>query len=159
MLTLDMFIHLEPVDRNAWQGSPDDRPLNELGIRQAEQLAANLAGEPISALYSSVAARCQQSVQALSASTGLPIEVLPEFQDSADNAYAQLNRIRADHPDGRAVICSYGDVVPALLAYLAERYAVQPLPRDNRRGVVFRVTYDGASCGLAFREPAPDFPR
>jgi probable phosphoglycerate mutase len=35
-----------------WQGH-SDRPLNETGLAQAEELAEELAGEPIAAVYSS----------------------------------------------------------------------------------------------------------
>ena len=159
MLTMDVFIHMETVDRNTWQGAPDDRPLNDVGRRQAEVLAADLTSEPVDALYSSAAARAQQSVEPLSAKTGLRVTVLPDFQDTAEKAFGELERIHAANPDGRAIVCSYGDVIPALLAYLAERYHLTPPARDNRRGVVFRVTYDGASGGLAVREPPVDFPK
>ena len=159
MLTLDLFVHLETVDRNTWQGAPDDRPLNDVGVRQAEALAARLMAEPVDALYSSAAVRAQQSLQPLSAKTRLPVTVLPDFQDTAEKASSELERIHAATPNGRAIVCSYGDVIPALLANLAERYHLTPLARDNRRGVVFRVTYDGASGGLAVREPPLDFPK
>jgi broad specificity phosphatase PhoE len=159
MSTLDLFIHLETVDRNTWQGAPDDRPLNEVGARQAEALATDLTSAPVDAIYSSVAVRCQQSLQPLSAKTGLPITLLPNFQDTAEKALSEVEQIHSAHPEGRVIVCSYGDVIPALLANLAERYHVSPLARDNRRGVIFRVTYDDASGGLAVREPPADFPK
>ena len=36
MFQLDIFIHMDAVDRKAWQGAPDDRPLTDLGKRQSE---------------------------------------------------------------------------------------------------------------------------
>ena len=150
MLTLDLFVHLDAVDRNAWQGAPDERPLTDVGREQAGAMARTLSASPVDALYSSVALRCRASMEPLAARTGLPVTVLPTFQDTADKALAVVEEIRAHYPDGRVVICSYGDVIPAVLAVLAQRWHVEPPPRDNRKGVVFRVEY---GTGIELREP------
>src|SRR5215467_11851019 len=111
MLTLEIFIHMDAVDRNAWQGAPDDRPLTPLGERQSERIAEELTAGPVQAIYSSQAVRCRESLAPLSSRVGLAVQVLPEFQDTAEKALGALNQIRAAVPDGRAVLCSYGDVV------------------------------------------------
>jgi broad specificity phosphatase PhoE len=67
VLTLDMFIHVDAVDRNQWQGAADDRPLTELGQQQAERLAQELGAEPLQAIYSSAAARALRRSQNVSA--------------------------------------------------------------------------------------------
>jgi broad specificity phosphatase PhoE len=76
VLTLDMFIHVDDVDRNQWRGAPDDRPLTELGQQQAERLAQELGAEPLQAIYSSQAQRCRESLAPLSGRVGLPVVVL-----------------------------------------------------------------------------------
>jgi broad specificity phosphatase PhoE len=158
MLTLDIFIHVDAVDRNQWQGAPDDRPLTYLGRRQAERIAQELGAEPLQAIFSSQALRCRASLEPLARLSGLSVVVLPEFQDTAEKALGALGEIHARVPEGRAVLCSYGDVVPALLTYLASEWGTEPPQRDNRKGAVFTLRYDGQSGAIETRGPSPDFP-
>jgi len=158
MLTLEIFIHMDAVDRNSWQGAPDDRPLTLLGDAQSMQIAEELTSGPVQAIYSSQAVRCRASLAPLAARLGLHVQVLAEFQDSAEKALGALNEIHAAVPDGRAVLCSYGDVVPALLNYLTSAWG-QPNPaRDNRKGAVFTLRYDGGGGSVEARGPSAEFP-
>jgi 8-oxo-dGTP diphosphatase len=159
VLVLGIFIHMDAVDRTAWEGEADDRPLTELGQRQAEQIAEEFAAAPLQAIYSSQALRCRASLAPLAKLTGLPVHVLPGFQDTAEKALDALHEIHAALPDGRAVLCSYGDVVPALLTLLATQWGEPPPPRDTRKGAVFTLRYDGAGGSIESRGPSPDFPR
>jgi 8-oxo-dGTP diphosphatase len=158
MLTLEIFIHMDAVDRNAWQGAPDYRPLTPLGERQSERIAEELTSGPVQAMYSSQAVRCRASLAPLAARVGQPVQVLPEFQDTAEKALGALNEIHAAVPDGRAVLCSYGDVVPALLNYLTSAWGQANPARDNRKGAVFTLRYDGASGSVDTRGPSAEFP-
>src|SRR5579863_7828737 len=99
MLTLDIFIHVDAVDRHQWQGAPDDRPLTDLGRRQAERMAQELGAEPLQAIYSSQALRCRASLEPLSRSSGIAVVVLPEFQDTAEKALGALREIHAHIPE------------------------------------------------------------
>lgn len=181
MFTLETFIHLEAVDRKEWKGVPDDRPLTPLGRKQAERIAQALAGAPIDALVSSPALRCRQSLEALAATTGLDVEVMPGFRDtlgyqapegwgsgdradplggaqSAGSAFAALSRLHERYPSGRVILCSYGDIIPALLAFISGYYGVDMPPRSRRRGAVFAVGLDAAHATLATRDAPADFP-
>jgi broad specificity phosphatase PhoE len=153
-----MFIHVDAADRNQWQGAPDDRPLTELGRQQAERIAQELGAEPVEGIYSSQAVRCRDSLAPLSRKVGVPVVVLTEFQDTAEKALGALREIHASIPDGRAVLCSYGDVVPALLGYLANQWGAEPPRRDNRKGAVFTLRYDGSSGSIVARGPSDGFP-
>jgi 8-oxo-dGTP diphosphatase len=184
VLTLDIFIHLDAVDRRQWDGAPDDRPLSELGRRQGERLAEELGATAISALVSSPALRCRASLEALAARTRLPIEVAPGFKDTggyqapagwgnaerpgpdplggaqaAGSAFAALTDLRARFPDGRVILCSYGDIVPALLAFLSGAHGIDMPARNNRKGVIFTVRTDGRSTALETRDAPGDFPQ
>jgi 8-oxo-dGTP diphosphatase len=158
MLTLEIFIHMDAVDRNAWQGPADDRPLTPLGERQSEHIAEELRREPVQAIYSSQALRCRASLAALSRRLSLPVQVLSEFQDTAEKALGALEEIHSAVPDSRAVLCSYGDVVPALLTYLTGKWNQPTTPRDNRKGAIFTLRYDGASGSVETRGPSVGFP-
>jgi len=55
---------------------PPGPPLTELGQRQAEELAERLAGEPVVAVYASVAVRATQTAARVAARHGLPVNVV-----------------------------------------------------------------------------------
>ena len=58
-------------------------PLTELGRRQAESLAARLAGEPIVAVYASQAIRAQQTAAPLARRFSLDVQVLDGVHEVA----------------------------------------------------------------------------
>jgi len=182
-LTLDIFIHLDAVGRNDWQGEADERPLTDKGQAQAERIAEELGSEKVDGIFSSPAARCTQSLAPLAQKTGLPVQVVDGFRDtrgykapagwenpdrpadplggalSAGSAFAALREIHAQIPDGRAVLCSYGDIVPALLAFLSGANDETMPAKDNSKGAVFTVTFDGEKATVKGRPPTPDFPQ
>lgn len=183
-LDLDIFIHLEAVDRAAWSGDPDERPLTELGRRQAERMAELLAASgPVDALFSSPALRCRQSLEPLSQRLDLPVEVLPGFRDtlgyrapagwenperpgpdplggaySAGSAFGALQAVLTRDSLRRAVLCSYGDIVPVFLAFLAGACGVEVPPRSNARGFLYLVELRDSRAKLSSRPPPADFP-
>jgi broad specificity phosphatase PhoE len=54
---------------------PPGPPLNELGLRQADELADALAVEPVDGVYASTALRAQQTAQPIATRHGLTVEV------------------------------------------------------------------------------------
>jgi 8-oxo-dGTP diphosphatase len=186
VLVLEIMIHLDAVGRGDWSGAPDERPLTELGRRQAEEMAAALGRDPIGGLFSSPARRCVESLEPLARHANLPIEVVDAFRDTggyqappgwgnaeraggnplggalaAGSAFDGLRAIEAKVPNGRAVLCSYGDIVPALLAFLCGAYGQDMPSRDvaNRKGTLFRITVEGEKVGLEWADAPSSFPR
>jgi 8-oxo-dGTP diphosphatase len=182
--TLDIFIHMDAVGRNEWSGAPDDRPLTEAGKAQSARIAEVLRGDRLDGLYSSPATRCRESLEPLAEWTGLPVVVMPGFRDtlgykapsgwenpdrpggdplggalSAGSAYAALKQVQSElSEDGRAVLCSYGDIVPALLAFLAGAHGIEMPARNNKKGAIYTVTIDGDSASLSLAAPPEGFP-
>ena len=72
-----------------WQGQIDV-PLNARGRQQAEQVAAELAGEGISAIYASDLQRASQTAKALSRLTGLPVTDDPRLREINQGAWQGL---------------------------------------------------------------------
>ena len=73
MATRIILVRHGETDWNAerrWQGH-SDRPLNEAGRRQAEELAARLDGAPIDAVYSSDLLRAHETARLLAEPRGL----------------------------------------------------------------------------------------
>lgn len=184
-MILDVLIHMDAVSRQSWSGPPDERPLTQLGRRQAERMADVLASDPVDGLFSSEAQRCRQSLEPLSARASLPIIVIEHFRDThgfrapagwalpdapaahplggalaAGSAYRGLEQIRRTIGDGRGVLCSYGDIVPALLAFLAGANDLPMPARDGftDKGVIVRITVEGETVAVVSGGPPPGFP-
>ena len=87
----------------AWQ-TDEQRPLSARGTADAERIAALLAREPISAIYSSPARRAQQTVAPLAQRLVLPILIEVDLRErvlSAAPVDDFMTAIRAcwDNPD------------------------------------------------------------
>lgn len=72
-----------------------DRPLTELGRRQAEQLAERLADIPLAAVYSSDLARARTTAEAVAGPRGLAVVILPELREVDVGAWSGLTREEA----------------------------------------------------------------
>jgi broad specificity phosphatase PhoE len=65
----------------ALDSRPPGSPLNALGREQAERVADRLAGEPVVAVYASVAPRAQQTAAPIAARHGLAVEVVDDIHE------------------------------------------------------------------------------
>lgn len=176
MTTIELVRHAKAHSRDAWWGRPDrDRPLTEPGMDQARLLAQVLGqqGEPISHLYSSPWVRCTQTLEPLADEMGLAVLEVDELgevvslpvHDGGDawvtsawlagRALAFINRVVAEHPGGRAVACSHGDVIPALVALLVGRDRLDVTDVRCPKGGRFTLEFDGSRCVAATHHPPP----
>ena len=73
--------HAEPVPVGTPDVADDDRPLTDAGLRAAAELAEELDGWEISAVYSSPYARALETVTALADRRGLTVQVLPDLRE------------------------------------------------------------------------------
>jgi broad specificity phosphatase PhoE len=65
----------------ALDSRPPGMPLNEAGREQARRAAERLAGEPVVAVYASVAPRAQQTAAPIAARHGLEVTVVEDVQE------------------------------------------------------------------------------
>lgn len=77
-----------------WQGHAD-RPLTALGLRQAAELAEELAGVPLDAVYSSDLRRARETAEAVAAPRGLPVVVLRDLREVDVGSWSGLTRAEA----------------------------------------------------------------
>jgi 8-oxo-(d)GTP phosphatase len=116
--------HASAGDRQAWEGDDRERPLDERGRGQADELVLRLAPFPIDAIYSSPAARCIGTMEPLAAARGLDVierdELAEEWQSEEG---AELLRRLAGQD---IVICGHGGLEQAL-----------PERRTWRKGAAF----------------------
>jgi 2,3-bisphosphoglycerate-dependent phosphoglycerate mutase len=73
--------HAEPVAFGTLGVEDDERPLTDAGRDAAEELARELDGYEISAIYSSPYARAVETVSILARRRGLAVSVLPDLRE------------------------------------------------------------------------------
>jgi len=73
--------HAEPVPVGTPDVSDDDRPLTDAGRSAAAELAAELDGWEVSAIYSSPYARAMETVRLLAERRGLRVQVLDDLRE------------------------------------------------------------------------------
>jgi broad specificity phosphatase PhoE len=126
-----------------WQGWADP-PLNDLGRRQAAELAARLRGTRLDAVYSSDLRRAHETAALVAAEHGLPVVADPELREIDVGSWSGLTRpeiderfggvrpdgetreqhaarvraaaarIAAAHPGGRILLVTHGGTMRAL---------------------------------------------
>ena len=116
-----------------YQGHADP-PLNKTGRGQAEQLAEQLAQEPIEAVYASDLRRASETAEIVGARLGLRVDLEPglreidvgswqgltkeqidgrpwdgeTYEHHSERVTCALREIAARHPDGRVLVVSHG---------------------------------------------------
>ena len=180
--TLIVVPHADAGDRNAWTDDQDRRPLSALGRRQAGQLTAGVGA--VDAVFSSPARRCTETVAGIAAASGVDIVEMDDLREltyvvehrawdawtpeppMSDYmlAVAGLGRvtravvgIARQLPEGRAVVCAHGDLVP-LFAVFASAHLGVALPEPIARGGWFEMDVSGEAAGIRSRgalQPKP----
>jgi phosphohistidine phosphatase SixA len=119
--------HAWAGDRDDWEGDDRERPLDERGRRQAEELVERLQPYPIEAILSSPARRCVETVEPLARARGLEIELRPELgEDRQEGEGVALVRSLA----GRDVaVCGHGGL----------EYSLAEPPPKWKKGAVLIV--------------------
>jgi probable phosphoglycerate mutase len=74
-----------------WQGNAD-RPLTELGRRQADELAERLASTPLDAVYSSDLLRARETAEAVARRQGLEVRTLAALREVDVGSWSGLTR-------------------------------------------------------------------
>jgi 8-oxo-dGTP diphosphatase len=108
--------HADAGDKRAWTGHDDDRPLSDLGQREAHALVELLAGYPVGEIVSSPAVRCVQTVQPLADRHRLDVRV-----DGALSVDAELElpmSMLLDPDRDGMVLCTHGELIKPLLSKL-----------------------------------------
>ena len=111
--------HAKAGSRKDWSGDDRLRPLSKAGHRQAEALVPLLVGYPITRVLSSPFVRCVQTVEPLAVKLGLDVDARPELAEAVDidEPLRLVRELAATSP----LLCSHGDVIPALLDALVEQ--------------------------------------
>ena len=175
--TIELVRHAKAHSRDRWWGRPDrDRPLTEAGMDQARALAQVLpeGSSPIVKLFSSPWVRCTQTLDPLADAMGVnvvDVDALGEVvslpvHDGGDawvtsawlggRAVSFIDRAVAEYAGKRVVACSHGDVIPAVVALIVGRDAVDVTDVRCQKGGRFTLEFDGGRCVSATSHPPPE---
>lgn len=138
--------------RSQWDGSDMTRPLNDLGRIQAKELSLKIAAIAPTWLVSSPFLRCIQTLQDLSDLTGLPILADERLAENGD--MTAILQMLEQAPD-RAVICSHGDVIPALIRTLENRGMAITTAPNWQKASVWVIQRNAATFISAAAWPPP----
>lgn len=149
--------HAHAGDRRTWALPDDERPLTQAGVAQAEWVADHLAGAGITAVLSSPAVRCLQTVAPLAGRLG--VAVLPEAglaEEADDDAVTDL-LARVVGADGASVVlCTHGNIIPVVLDHVRRGGAAfaRP-PHDWKKGSIWELGVDAGRVTEARYHPPP----
>ena len=138
--------HASAGSRATWQGDDHERPLDECGYAQADELVRLLAHFDPTEIVSADFVRCRETVQPLAEALGISIRderVLSEldYPGREQEAVTLLRTIGGPHH--ASVACSQGDVIPDLLGRLAAEDAVDLPDVSSRKGSTWALTFQG----------------
>ena len=135
--------HANAGNRYEWTGLELERPLTRSGRRQADAIAQRLRTERVTRLLSSPYLRCRQTLEPLATALDLPIEITPELAEGLDfNAVVEL----LERLPEQSVLCSHGDVIPAVVRALQWRGLVLDGPTDTRKAAIWVLERVGRDC-------------
>lgn len=147
--------HAKAGKKSQWKGPDLTRPLDELGRVQAKALAAKISEVAPTKLMSSPFLRCVQSLEDLSELTGLPVITDERLAEERDVAAAI--QLLEQAPD-RAVICSHGDMIPAVIQILEGGGMTITSTPDWRKASVWVLERNMKSFISAAAWPPPSAP-
>jgi len=152
--TLFLVRHATAGDRSKWKGNDLRRPLTKSGGRQSAAIAAKLAPRGIERVISSPYDRCTLTMEPLSKLAKAPIEVTDALAEEPDlDATWDLIESLIGY---NAVLCSHGDVIPAMM----NRLMWAGLSIESRfycsKGSTWEVEVDGGKFTTGTYVPPPE---
>lgn len=131
-MAIHLVRHAKAGSRPDWHRPDDLRPLTNSGLVQAAAVADALRGRNVIRILSSRYVRCVQTVQPLADKVGIDVEPHPALAEEASlkQAFALFEEVAESGQE--TVLCSHGNIIPALL------------DRLQRRGIA--LIADGWSC-------------
>jgi broad specificity phosphatase PhoE len=126
--------HAHALSRSDWDGDDGGRTLSSRGYRQARRLVPRLIEMKPARIISSPLVRCVETVRPLAEAAGLDVEEDDRLAEGSSRAAVELLRARSS---ADAVLCSHGDVIPYLLAAVAneDRVDLGTAPRVEKASV------------------------
>jgi len=154
-VTLHLVRHASAGQRSSLDGDDLERQLDDRGREQAQALVPFLADTPIRAVWSSMAARCLQTVEPLATAHQVAVEPRRELTEGARTApLLELLREQA-LAEGDLVLCSHGDLIPDALNRLLREGMTISGGRGCEKGSVWSLEVRGRDIVSAHYTAAP----
>lgn len=152
--------HGSAGQHETWEGDDRERPLDEIGRRQAEVLAKVLEAFDVRRVLSADVLRCLDTVRPFAANRGIMIESEPLLSESgyASSPQAALARLFSVLTAGdRVVVCGQGKSIPPLLRGVCDALNVPAFRGSTPKGAFVALHFDAENPGelLAIDEYPP----
>jgi broad specificity phosphatase PhoE len=128
-VTILLVRHARAGKAKEWQGDDRLRPLDERGRAQAEGLVGLLRSHKPTAILSSGALRCVQTVDPLARALEQEVEGREELAEGSETD--DVLRLVSSLPDEVAVLCTHGDVIQEVLG------------EESVKGSTWVIRFDG----------------
>lgn len=151
--TLFLVRHGTAGSRAEWSGDDALRPLSARGEHQAAALADAFADRGIERILTSPYLRCRQTVEPLAASLGLKIEDRDELAEGAGHRPAR--DLCRELAGVNAVLCSHGDVIPAVLDWMVRHGTSLKSAFDCKKGSTWEIEVKAGEFRKARYLPPP----
>jgi len=139
--------HGSAGDRGTFPGDDRERPLDEIGHRQAEALALLLAGYRVARVLSADVLRCVDTVRPYAAASGITVESEPLLSQTgypANPEAALLRTAALVAADLATAVCSQGGVIDDLVTALCKTYGHRvPSDPSARKGTFWAMHFAG----------------
>ena len=144
--------HAKAGERRLWEGNDVDRPLSKAGWKQSAAVARRISKKDVAALYASSYTRCIQTLEPLSDLTGLKVQADSRLFEGQpfEPVLDLLNEVE----DG-TVLCSHGDIIPAVITALIRRGMEVETPPDWSKASVWVLRRKGSRIAKGKVWPAP----
>ena len=146
--------HAHALSRSDWEEEDALRPLSRRGERQSRLLVHRLLPQKPTRVISSPYLRCMETVHPLAGAAGLVVEADDRLAEGEGRRAVDLVRAMASAGEN-AVLCSHGDVIPEILATLAneDRVDLGPAPRVEKASVWQLKAEGGRFTSAVYSKP------
>jgi 8-oxo-dGTP diphosphatase len=132
--TIYLVRHAKAGERRSWMNADEKRPLSKKGWKQAEAVADRLEAKTSSTLVSSPFVRCVQTLEPLAKRLGSEVAIDDRLAEGED--FEPVLELIATLPGG-SVLCTHGDIVPAVIQALHRRGMEIQTPPDWRKATIW----------------------
>jgi 8-oxo-dGTP diphosphatase len=151
--TLLLVRHGNAGSRAEWDGDDSLRPLSNRGEHQATAIADALSDRSIERILTSPYRRCRQTVEPLAAMLNLKIEERDELAEGTGHRPAR--DLCRELIGINAVLCSHGDVIPAVLDWMVRHGTSLKSPFDCKKGSTWEIEVKAGEFRKARYLPPP----
>lgn len=146
--------HAHALSRSEWDDDDALRPLSRRGEKQSRLLVDRLLELKPVRIVCSPAVRCLQTVAPLAGIAGLLVEEDTRLAEGEGRRAVDLVRSAGASGDN-TVLCSHGDVIPDILATLADedRVDLGPAPQVEKASVWVLRADGGRFLRAAYLKP------